>query len=278
MSELGRLTGRFHLGERRPLIAMNCYFDGSIGGDSNRWMTLAGIIATDEVWGAFENAWAPMLKQRYPIAPYIHMTDVVTGNDPFERKNGWSDERIYLLIEDSKRVVETLNKEHIFTAVFSIDIQACNIVRDEGLAVPDPSVICAEFCLYHLLRRYDEKHQLEKAHLFYDQDEPFIQSIRSRWRSHRTTHEVGVNLFWDRIANVQPADMRDTPQIQLADMVAWGTTRRITRIPDDNWARLADSLVGTRQQNGILPFVQVDPISEDQIRKRYTLNQTDSAL
>jgi len=126
---------------------MNLYFDGSIGGESNRWMTLAGIIATDEVWGVFESAWTAMLRERYPIAPYVHMTDVVTGNDPFERKNGWSEERIELLVEDAKRVAGAINREDIFTAVFSIDMRACDIVRDEGLHVPEPSVICAEFCL-----------------------------------------------------------------------------------------------------------------------------------
>jgi len=129
------------------------------------------------------------------------------------------------------------------------------------------------------LRRYDEKHKIERAYLFYDQDEPFIDSIRSRWRRHKKDNKVGLNLFWDRITNVQPVDMRDTPQIQLADMVAWGATRRILNLPDDNWARFADSLVGTRQQNGILPFTQVDPASESEIRKRYSSsNEIDSAL
>jgi Protein of unknown function (DUF3800) len=34
-SETGRSTGRFHLDEKRPLVVMRCYFDGSQGADDN---------------------------------------------------------------------------------------------------------------------------------------------------------------------------------------------------------------------------------------------------
>ena len=67
---------------------MNLYFDGSIGGESDQWMTLGGIVATDVVWANFQKKWMQMLRERCPVAPYIHMKDIVTGNDPFELQAG----------------------------------------------------------------------------------------------------------------------------------------------------------------------------------------------
>ena len=198
------------------------------------------------------------------------MTDLVTGNDPFERRNGWTEDKVDKLVSDAKEILKYIDRRHIFTAIFSIDMKACSRLRDQGHDIPDPSVICAEFCLYHLLTRFYRAHDIELAYLFYDQDEPFIKSIRSRWRKHNDPKKLIVgDSFWGRLANIQPVDMRDTPAIQVADMVAWAATRRILNLPDDKWAPLANSLVGTRHCDGILPFTQVDPITEDEIRRRY---------
>ena len=61
--------------------------DGSYGEDAakSRWMTLGGVMATDAVWGSFDESWIRMLAERYPRAPYIHMNELVQGVDPFEK-------------------------------------------------------------------------------------------------------------------------------------------------------------------------------------------------
>ena len=72
---------------------MRCYFDGSEGAEDNgtKWLTLAGFMAPDGLWGAFQRKWEAMLRDRYPIAPYVHMCDLLSHNDPFERSAGWSE-------------------------------------------------------------------------------------------------------------------------------------------------------------------------------------------
>lgn len=71
---------------------MKVYFDYSLGDDTklDSWMTLAAVASTDNAWNGFNKRWDHMLKNRYPIAPYIHMTDIFSGTDPFERVNGWT--------------------------------------------------------------------------------------------------------------------------------------------------------------------------------------------
>jgi hypothetical protein len=238
LSELGRLTGRFHLGESRPLIAMHCYFDGSIGGESDQWLSLGGLCATDHIWATFQQRWEKMLRDRYPIAPYIHMTDLITGNDPFERQAGWGEEKVDRLVSDAESLFNSIDKKDICAFACSIDIKAWQRLKDEGYQVSDPAVICAEIGIGALFTWYRNMHRLEMAHLFYDQDEPFISSIRRRWLDvHKSNHLVTDQLFWGTIANVQPVDMRDTPAIQAADMVAWSATRRLRySLAEDKWA------------------------------------------
>ena len=75
------------------LIAMKCYFDGSGDGkDANgdEWITLGGVAAVDRAWADFDLRWTRMFKERYPIAPYIHMIELTDHNDPFTRVNGWT--------------------------------------------------------------------------------------------------------------------------------------------------------------------------------------------
>jgi hypothetical protein len=58
-----------------PLVAMRFYFDGSEGKDdeSDDWLTLAGFAACDVFWDDFDKKWKTMLRERYPVAPFIHM-------------------------------------------------------------------------------------------------------------------------------------------------------------------------------------------------------------
>jgi uncharacterized protein DUF3800 len=268
LSELGRLTGRFYLGESRPLIAMNCYFDGSVGGQLDQWLTLGGFVATDPTWARFQKQWEAMLKDRYPIAPYIHMTDIITGNDPFERRAGWTDCKVDRLISNAEGVLNSADKKTMCAFACSIDVTARKRLVAEGYKISDPAVICAEIGLGHLLTWYRNTHGPERAHLFYDQNEPFIRSIRRRWLIFNGKKSL-PNAFWESIANVQPVRMQDTPAIQAADMVAWAVTRRLRDVPDDKWARLANSLIETRKYSGILPTTQLDPIDESMMRAKY---------
>ena len=136
---------------------------------------------------------------------------------------------------------------------------------------PEPAVICAEIGIGSLINWYDDRHGMEFAYLFFDNDEPFIKSIRRRWEKAVSPKRLVTNeLFWGRIANVQPVMMRDTPAIQAADVVAWSFTRRLRNMLGDEWATLADTLLGNRSGvRGILTNTQFDPITEEIMRTRY---------
>lgn len=100
---MGERAGRSQLAERNMLIVMKLHLDGSEGDDDEgrEWMTLAGYIASDGFWRDFDDRWTTMLHNRCPIAPYIHMNELMGWDDPFERVNGWTD----IVLDTSQRML-----------------------------------------------------------------------------------------------------------------------------------------------------------------------------
>ena len=248
---------------------MNCSFDGSVGGDRNEWLALAGLIATDAIWAKFQTDWSIMLANRDPAAPWIHMTDLLTGNGPFERKYGWTDEKVRRLIWDAVALIVSVDQSKICGFACAVDLVAHKTLHDEGYQITKPAVICAETGIGSLLEWYIERHDVELAHLFFDQGEPFIRSIRGRWLQEDRPKRKVKHAFWGMLANVEPVSMKDTPAVQAADILAWAFARRLRNTPGDEWATFADILIGNRLRRGALTNTQLDPITEDILRDKY---------
>jgi hypothetical protein len=249
---------------------MNCYFDGSVGGQSNEWLTLGGVAAPDAIWASFHTQWEAMLRDRDPIAPYVHMTDLITGNGSFKSGAGWDENKVDRFVHDISVLLNSIDKSKICGFACSVDVHAHKRLIAEGYDVTDAAVICAEVGVGNLFKWFDRTQQLEMAYLFYDQNEPFIRSIRRNWLKFNNPNKLVTDeLFWGRIANVQPVRMQDTPGVQAADVLAWAFTRRLRNAPGDRWSTLADLLLGNRQHVGILTNTQIDPITEGIMRTRY---------
>ncbi len=233
VSEMGKCTGRFRLGEGIPLIAVQCYFDGSKGNDgsSSKWLTLAGYIGSDVFWGSFDGLWRKMLRERYPVAPYIHMYELLGHDDPFERVAGWTDDKISDLINDALNLLQQINRRAFCSFVCSVDVTAHTQLLEAGRAIDPPEVICAEWCINKALAWYAEEHpaKVEPAYIFFDRGEDFMRRFKDQWLAKRTPPgRVKRALFWDLIANVQDVDMKERPGIQASDMKAWALTRSLS--------------------------------------------------
>ena len=117
-----------------PLVTMRFYFDGSEGREDNddRWLTLAGFAAGDTFWNVFYKQWNHMLHERYPIVPYCPYVGTAPGKDPFERVNGWTDDRVLSLVHDAVDLLRDMDQTAFCSFVCMINISACerrNIAR-----------------------------------------------------------------------------------------------------------------------------------------------------
>ncbi|MCX6627515.1 MAG: hypothetical protein NTW28_07800, partial [Candidatus Solibacter sp.] len=158
---------------------MKCYFDGSkaSGPDGHWWLTLAGFTARDHFWNRFETEWnSEVLQKREPHAPYLHVTDLLTGNKVF---TGWSAERRQALIMDALNYLQFLPKLAFRAVVCTIDTTAREKLLEEGYRITDPHVVCGQCALGAAFDWCYEHHPdgIELGHIYFDRNEQFMHPL-----------------------------------------------------------------------------------------------------
>ena len=170
-----------------------------------------------------------MLGAREPQAPYIHMSEIVSGNGLFRRDLGWTDDKINKLILDAVYLLQGFAKNVFCACVCSIDVTARQNLVSQGCEIAQPHLICAQCCVGVAFDWYYEHFidDLEIAHVFFDNNERCMHEFRQEWLRHRKP--ITTNLFWGHITEVRPLDMRNNAPLQAADMIAWATSRKLSQ-------------------------------------------------
>ena len=216
---------------------MKAFYDGSFGEDENgdKWIAFAGIAATDAVWAEFDKRWAKMLSSRYPIAPYIHMIEVLDDKDPFEPHVGWELCKKQTLIQDALVLLSQMNKAEFMMAWSSINESARVRLENQGLPrIPKSAILrCASDCVFSTIGSYllnaPEENQ-EPLYIFFDRGEPFLGKFKNKYLEHRTPPGRPKNPenWFDLFADVQDVDLPYHSGLQAADMVAWAHSRSLS--------------------------------------------------
>jgi hypothetical protein len=234
-SLLGYSTGKSCLLASELLIVMKCFFDGSEGGTDDAgdaWITLAGFGAADNVWRTFDDKWRTMLTERYPIAPFIHMWQIISGTDPFEHRTGWTEEKVSSLVTSAIDLLQNLDHEVFRSFTCMVNLSAHERIRKEGLTIEDPATICGQMCVALPLKWRVEANKIEQSYFYFDRGEKFIHGIKELWLKRRTPPgKISIdpsNHVFDLIAEMFEVDMERYPPIQAADMLAWATTRGLS--------------------------------------------------
>jgi len=174
------------------------------------------------------------------------MVDLVGGHDPFERIVGWSDQKKREFVYDAGEVLRKFHYLDLAVTYCSINLSARERIISEGLFFPEPEIFCTQTCLGLAFEWYTERHGIELAYLHFDQGEQFRKTILGRWmeqRNNKIKHPL-----WGLIGGMPENDMRVTPPLQAADLIAWSISRMHSNTPDV-WSGLAKELVWTRDQS-----------------------------
>jgi len=121
---------------------MQCYFDGS--GRSRRYRQPVAnsgrIHGADSFWGRFRDDWDRMLRERYPVAPYIHMIELLSREDPFAwGAAGWNEQKINKLILGALNILQQVDKREFCSFICSIDTSAHERLLAEGYVIRERS-------------------------------------------------------------------------------------------------------------------------------------------
>jgi hypothetical protein len=201
---------------------------------------LAGVAAEESIWAGFERDWSCILADRSPTAPYLHMNEVSHGFGSFKDEDGWDESKRRALVKDCLFFAQTLDKSKFRSFICSIDMKRYRELKSEGELIPSAFSMCNHWVPRQMFKWYLDNFgqwNLPELYYFFDQNEKFIGPFaalvkRGQKKSRLTNH-------WFMIRQISPANMRFTPPLQLADMLAWAHYRKLTN-PDPhlNWSSL----------------------------------------
>jgi hypothetical protein len=223
-------------------IVMKSYCDGSGTSDASPFVVLAGIAAEESLWSGFERGWGEVLKARDPIAPYLHMREVVPGKGPFKDENGWDDDKRVNLVQDCLAYSSPLDKREFCTFICTVDMRLYRRLKENGAKLPSVWRICDHFVPVGMFTWYLNEFQsrrLPELNFEFDQNERFIGPFQQLVRKNQRKTWSGLYNHWDVIKQISSANMRNTLPLQLADMIAWGYHRKMTPPREEAaWSRL----------------------------------------
>jgi hypothetical protein len=269
-SDVALRSGALSVKPGALFVAMRIFVDGSYGKDANgdEWITLGGIAATDNAWSEFEGHWHTMLRNRYPIAPYIHMIELMDGEDPFDSVNGWNEEKLGNLIVEGIARLSWMDKAQSQMIACSFNKSARDRIIAEGHTVSDPiaalvTTVTQAAIVPYLANCAVHGVTAEPIYFFFDRNEPFFRLLKRAWLNGRTRpgHQADPNNPWDYLRDVDERDLPNTYALQAADMIAWAHTRNLPGHPPRRFSYLKDWLIKC------VPSMRGE-IDEEAMRKR----------
>jgi hypothetical protein len=250
------------LGERSPLNSVSgsqvffvfrLYFDGSGKADDprSRFVTLACCAAEEKDWHLFEEEWREALGECGDPG-YMHMKEVMATppRGPFRE---WSDDKVCRLVDRLLRVLRKSPQSPLKLFIFSVKLET-HRKWQPVLNLRKPERLCAEWCFYRPIEIYWESEQptVPLVDAFFDQNEPFLPAIRTDWENKKCRRKFPVLQM---VHSMEPVDMKLTPGVQLADMMAWSRNRLLSN-PSEDWSdlryRVAQNVLQTLSTKSVM--------------------------
>ncbi len=167
-------------------------------------------------------------------APYLHMNEAVSLAGSFRATNGWNSERVTHLIMDLSDVVNCYDPRSLLPVVVSLQMEYYRTAAatKQRAAVLRPTTVCAVQSCQRVLGSLDPDPENVNStiNIFRDRDEPYLGDLVRDWESAKIRR---IEPPLERINRITAMDMRVTPGIQMADMIAWTAHRCLTHPEDE---------------------------------------------
>jgi hypothetical protein len=193
--------------EQHWLMVYKCYFDGGAKDDSALYDTvsLAVTCGFADQWGSFNKRWKRMLNERH--APYLHTTDLITGNGPYE---AWSKRECDDLGGAAIRIIERSvahrkdnpkgPRQGIIPIVISISLKDFLAADKSNLNLS----ACANELLFRQALGIAMQIGIQKGctffNMFFDQNEPFYGYMHDLMVSKRAKKDA---FALEKVASTQ---------------------------------------------------------------------------
>jgi hypothetical protein len=224
--------------------AIRAYYDGTGSSDprsGSRYLTLAGYVAERDVWPAFDMLWLNVLEQwdmEKGVEPceYFHVREAHHLKGHFTPARGWTRERVRALelqlLNDCLAQMVWYYRSRFAGTSCTVHLDGFREAVAEHPDLPEkyhrPEAICVSVLLElakSMLVPPDGGYVPDEAQieLFFDQKERFLNAIHNTWQRRRREPR------FRNIVTMRSVEMRRTPAIQAADMLAAQAHRAYNR-------------------------------------------------
>jgi len=216
------------------LIALRSYLDSS-GKLESDYMTLAAVVANEDMWKDFEFNWDKILSEHTPKATYIHMRELVHQADGFDSKLGWNNDNAFALVNKCLIHLSRMDKKRFNMFYCAVDLKAWRKLRSQNYQMPEPIEMCTRYCAEMVIPWYWKNYpgtkdvHRDSIRYFFDRNEYFKHPFENKWNAEVDNAErTGRRSPWQFIKQVSSVDMKYVPGVQAADIVAWAVNRQQT--------------------------------------------------
>lgn len=245
------------ISKRDWFIAIRAYIDRS-GAPESHFVSLAAFGAPDDVWAKFENGWKAILDTAPSPITYMHMKEAMQRwpNTPFSYLKGWNQANAWALVFQLSKFMSEFDKTQLVRFSCVVDMDDWRKVRAEGIAIPSEISLCNAYvtrpamaaAANSLLIAHKGKEDIpvgadDLIHFVFDRNEPFFDPFKAEWNMEKDKYDRTREFSpWILVDSVTEGDMKTTPGIQAADILAWGLNRENTAPQGDYGTGLAEIL------------------------------------
>lgn len=205
--------------KERLILVLRAYLDASGEFESDRVVSVAGFVASEQLWCAFEQRWQKFLKsydlKRFHAAPYL------ARKRPF---NGWDDKKYQQCGLDVCDVFKWVNPIGAGNAV-DVDLFQDWRAEQSVFIHKDPYYFCLETCLRFLIQGITQHPTDEGIAIYIDQDNgrDKLGYQLAEWQEARLRRAPGPHVDPRRQVSSHYVSSVDFLPLQAADILAHGS-------------------------------------------------------
>ena len=204
----------------KNMFELTAYMDetGHSKDERQKFVGMAGLIATAHYWEHFERKWQEALKS-FNI-PFFHMKDFASFRGPFK---GWSEIKRRKLLDKLLRIIGTTYALP-FGAVIAMEDYRQLSEEQQGY-FEDPYYLALASCGAATLILMGPMPSEEKLRMVFSEQMEFKNRALKVYDKVRRVHHVGEKLSQPEFSN-----MREVVALQGADLVAYELYKEFDRL------------------------------------------------
>lgn len=236
----------YNLSGRRILVPISGYLDSSNDRGTHDVITLACFSAMADDWPPFENAWMEAVDKAWngcvvpeDTTPHLHAANLISGQPPFTKANGWTLDKATTLLADCSNVIQAhWNAGKIMGVSATVMIGDYKRVCVDVPDTPAYQDICAFFCMSRVFAWSPEIAAEFLSHggsIYFDRNDPFRGAPTNLFRNKKFMKKNRDS--WGKLTDVGCVIMEMTPAIQAADLLAWSISAGWKKWEHGLWQR-----------------------------------------